>query len=104
MTTVNSILKEIYEKKIQDQLQSETVAMKRVEHTSDGVTSDVGGKYVVFPIRTVRNAGVGARAEGEQLPSSGQQGYAAGRVSLKYLYGSVQLNGQVFELADKDFQ
>ena len=104
LTTVNSILKEIYEKKIQDQLQSETVALKRIERTSDGVTSDVGGKYVVFPIRTQRNAGVGARLENEALPAAGQQGYAAGRVSLKYLYGSVQITGPTLELANKDFQ
>lgn len=104
LTTVNSILKEVYEKKIQDQLQVETVALKRIERTSDGVTSDVGGKYVVFPIRISRNAGVGARGENEALPVAGNQGYAAGRVSLKYLYGSVQITGPTIELADKDFQ
>src|SRR5213075_218351 len=36
--------------------------------------------------------------------TAGNQGYAAARVSLKYLYGSVQLTGQTIELADKDFQ
>jgi len=104
LTTVNAILKEVYEKQIQDQLQSETVGLKRIETTSDGITQNVGGKYVVFPIRIARNAGVGARGENEALPTAGNQGYAAGQVSLKYLYGSVQLTGQTIELADKDFQ
>jgi hypothetical protein len=40
----------------------------------------------------------------QALPTPGQQGYNAGQVSLKYLYGGVRITGQVFELADKDFQ
>lgn len=101
---MSAILKEIYEGPISDQLQSDVVGLKRIERTSEGVTSDVGGKYVVFPVRTRRNAGIGARNELEVLPSPGQQGYNAGRVSLKYLYGAVRISGQTFELADSNFQ
>lgn len=104
MTTVNSILKEVYEKQIRDQLYNEAIGLKRIERSSEGVTSEVGGKYVTFPIRTRRNAGIGGRNELEALPIAGQQGYAAARVSLKYLYGLTRLSGQTFELADKDFQ
>jgi len=104
LTTVNAILKEVYEDQIRDQLQSETVGFKRIERTSEGVTNEVGGKYVTFPVRTKRNAGVGARNEMEALPSPGQQGYQAARVSLKYQYGAVQLTGQTIELADSNFQ
>ena len=45
LTTVNAILKEVYEPKIQDQLQHDAVALKRIEKSSDGVVSEVGGKY-----------------------------------------------------------
>lgn len=104
LTTVNNILKEVYEKQIQDQLQSETVAMKRIEKSAEGIQQDVGGKYVVFPTRNARNAGIGARLENEALPVAGQQGYGAARVGLKYLYGGVQLSGPTIELADKNYQ
>lgn len=104
MTVVDSILKEIYEPKLRDQLQSDTVTMKRVEKTSEGVTHDVGGKYVVFPIRTRRNHGIGARNENEALPNPKSQKYAAARVKLAYLYGAASLTGQTMELAEKNPQ
>lgn len=104
MVTVDNILKEVYEGDLQDQLQSETVALKRIERSSEGVTHEVGGKYVTFPIRTKRNHGVGARGELEALPIPRTQSYEAARVGLKYLYGGIELSGQTFELADKNFQ
>jgi len=104
LTSVSAILKEVYEGPISDQLVNEVVGLKRIERTSEGITSDIGGKYVVFPIRTKRNSGIGARNELEVLPAPGQQGYNAGRVSLKYLYGSCRISGQTFELADSNFQ
>jgi hypothetical protein len=104
MTTVDNILKEVYEGQLQDQLQSDTITLKRIEKSSEGVTHEVGGKYVTFPIRTKRNHGVGARGEMEALPIARKQSYETARVGLKYLYGSLELSGQTFELADKNFQ
>lgn len=104
LTTVDALLKELYESSLRDQLYNEAIGLKRIERTSEGVTNDVGGKYVVFPIRTKRNQGIGARREGELLPTPGQQGYAAARVGLKYLYGGVRLTGQTIELADSNPQ
>jgi len=104
MTTVSSLLKEVYEKQLREQLNNDVVTLRRVEKTSEGVTSEVGGRYVTFPIHTKRNAGIGARNELEALPTAGQQGYNAARVALKYLYGLVRLSGQTFELANENFQ
>jgi hypothetical protein len=104
MTTISAITKELYEKDMQDQLNNSTTALTRVQKTSEGVSSDVGGKYVVFPIHTKRNSGIGARNESEALPTAGQQGTAAARVGLKYLYGRVQLTGQTMELAKSNPQ
>ena len=104
LTTANNILKEIYEPKIRDQLENWNVASKRIEQTSEGVTSDVGGKYVVFPVHTRRNSGIGARLEMEQLPTAGNQGYQRAQVSLAYLYGAVRLSGHSMELANSNFQ
>lgn len=105
MTTVNNILKEVYEDGgINDQLQNEVQALRRIEKTSEGVTHEVGGKYVRFPIRTKRNHGMGARNENEALPIPRSQSYESAQVGLKYLYGALELTGQTFELADKNFQ
>lgn len=104
LAVVDSILKEVYEDRIRDQLQSEIVTLKRIESSSEGVTHEVGGKYVTFPIRTRRNHGIGARNENEALPDPRSQKYASARVKLKYLYGAVSLTGQTFELAEKNFQ
>lgn len=105
MTTVDNILKEVYEDGgIHDQLQTEITALKRIEKSSEGVTHEVGGKYVRFPIRTKRNHGIGARNESEALPIAQSQSYESAQVKLKNLYGAIQLTGQTFELADKNFQ
>lgn len=104
LTTASAILKEIYEPKIQDQLQNESVALKRIEKSSDGIETTVGGKYVTFPLHTRRNQGIGARNEMEALPTAGQQGYAAARIALRYLYGAVRLSGQSMRLADSNAQ
>lgn len=104
MTTVDGVLKEVYEPRVRDQLNSEIITLKRIERTSEGVGHDVGGKYVAFPIRTRRNHGVGARNENEALPDPRSQKYAAARINLAYLYGALSLTGQTFELADSNPQ
>jgi hypothetical protein len=102
LATVAALCKEIYEPRIAKQLNDESVTIKRITRTSDGVSSEVGGKYVTFPIKTRRNAGIGARNENEALPTAGQQGYNAARIGLKYLYGRIQLTGQTIELVDSN--
>lgn len=104
MSTVDNILKEVYEGEVNDQLQSDVIALKRIERSSEGVTHHVGGKYVRFPIRTKRNHGIGARLENTPLPTAQTQGYEDAQVKLKYQYGAIELTGQTFELADKDYQ
>lgn len=104
LTTATNILKEIYEPRIREQMQNLTKTAKRIEQSSEGVTSEVGGKYVKFPVHVKRNQGIGARNEMEQLPSAGNQGYAAATVGLTHLYGQVRLSGQSIELAKSNFQ
>ncbi len=104
LAIVDNLLKEVYEPSLRDQLQSDQITLKRIEQTSEGVTSEVGGKYVTFPIRVKRNHGIGARAENTPLPNAQSQKYASARVSLSYLYGAAELTGQTMKLAQKDFQ
>lgn len=105
MTTLQNIepyLKEVYEGRIREQLNNETVTLKRVQRSSSGVSQDTGGKYVTFPIHTRRNPGIGSRGEMDALPKPGSQGHAAARIGLKYGYGGVQLTGQTIALSDTD--
>lgn len=104
LTTVSAILKEVYEEDVREQMDNGAVALKRIEKSSEGVSSEVGGKYVAFPIKTRRNQGIGARNELEALPVAGQQGFTGARIGLKYLYGLVRLSGQTIELADTNYQ
>lgn len=99
MTTVDGILKEVYEGQINNQLNEERVTMKRIERTSDNVTDNIGGKYVVFPVRSSRNHGISYRAESGALAAAGNQGYKAAQESLKYGYGRVKFTGQLMRLA-----
>ena len=102
LATIESYLKEVYQGRIREQLNDEIVALKRITRSGAGVTNEVGGKYVTFPIHTRRNSGIGSRFESEALPAPGQQGHAAARVGLKYAYGGVQLTGQAISLSDTD--
>lgn len=99
LTTVNGILKEVYEGQINDQLANEQTLLKRVIKSSEGTFENAGGKYVVFPVRKSRNHGISYRAENGALAAAGSQGYAATQENLKYGYGRVRLTGQVMELA-----
>lgn len=105
LTTAANILKEVYEPRVRDQLQSEVIAIARIEKTSEGVeTNSVGGKYVRFAVRVKRNHGIGARNEMEALPNPRTQDYRDAQVGLSYNYGAIQLSGQSFELAESNEQ
>jgi len=105
MTTADNILKEVYEPRVRDQLQSQIVTLSRIQKTSEGVESDaIGGKYVRFAVRVKRNHGIGARNEMEALPNPKTQDYRSSQLKLAYLYGAIQLSGQTFELAESNAQ
>lgn len=105
LTTAANILKEVYEPKINDQLQSEIITIQRIESTTEGVSNDsVGGKYVRFAVRVKRNHGIGARNEMEALPNPRTQDYRDAQLRLSYNYGAIQLSGQSFALAESNTQ
>lgn len=102
---INSItpyLKEVYQGRIREQLNQDTLTLKRITRSGAGVTNETNGKYVTFPVHTRRNSGIGSRLESEALPVPGQQGHAAARVALKYGYGGIQITGQAISLSDSD--
>lgn len=104
LSTLEAISKEIYEGKLRDQLGNECTTLNRIKSSTKDVTSEVGGKYVTFPIHVGRNAGIGARNENDRLPDAGHQKTVAVRTGLKYLYGAMELTGQAIELIDTNPQ
>lgn len=105
MTTADQILKEVYEPRVRDQLQSEIMTLSRIEKTSEGVESDaIGGRFVRFGVRVQRNHGIGARLEMEALPNPKTQDYRSSQLKLAYLYGAIQMSGPLFELATTNVQ
>ena len=104
LTTVDALTKEVYGPRIVDQMENETVLTKRIEKTSRGTESQVGGKYVTFPLKVRRNHGIGYRNELQQLQAAGQQGWTNVRVPLKYGYGRVHLSGQTIDLVSENYQ
>jgi hypothetical protein len=102
LASITPFLKEVYQGRLREQLNNDTKTLKRILRSNSGVTNEVGGKYVTFPVHTRRNSGIGSRNEMEALPTPGQQGTAAARVGLKYGYGGVQLTGQAIALSDTD--
>lgn len=103
LTTVDAITKEIYGPRIEEQLEDEIILTKRIEKSSAGTTSEVGGKYVTFPLHTGRNSGIGYRNENEQLQDAGNQSYRSVRVGLAYGYGRVRMTGQTMDLVDANY-
>lgn len=104
LASIDAYLKEVYTGKVRRQLNDSITTLKRIQRSGSGISSDIPGKYVTFPIHTRRNAGIGSRNEMDPLPVPGQQAYAAARVGLKHAYGGFQITGQAIDQAKKDEQ
>lgn len=105
MAQLDPLLKEVYEGSLNDQLNDDTTAYSRLQTSGKGVADNpFGGKYVQFAIHTGRNQGIGARNENEALPDAGRQKTNYGRQNLKYQYAGIEITGQVWALATKNYQ
>ena len=89
LSSVSDILKEYYLGPVAEQLNNEVLLLSRLESRSE----DLVGKRAYVPLHTTRSGGIGARAERDQLPTAGNQGYSKAVYDLKYLYGRVQVTG-----------
>src|SRR3990167_464541 len=95
----DNVLKEFYEPPLRDTLNND-IPLFKVLDASD---KEFSGRRVVFPVKTSRNAGVGARAENGALPTAGNQGYSLAVVSATYQYGRVQVSGPTLQAGKNAF-
>lgn len=99
LTTINNILKELYESPVVRQLNDEILLLQRLDSSSDEI---IVGKYAVVPLSIGRTGGVGDRPEFGTLPSSGNQRYAQAQYDLKYKYARIGVSGPAIAKSSKD--
>jgi hypothetical protein len=90
------VLKVFYLGPIREQLNTATVLLSKLDREEG--TQDVYGKSFTVPLHVGRNnsAGVGV-AENGTLPDAGAQGYHTATVPNKYVYGRLQVTGQIIK-------
>lgn len=96
------MLKEVWPDAFETAFSQEVVGIARVERTSDGISTDFSGRYVVIPMKVRRNQGIGSRAERAILPLPGKQGWVGSRVTMRYQYGIGDITMQGLKLADTE--
>ncbi|MBW2148127.1 MAG: phage major capsid protein [Deltaproteobacteria bacterium] len=98
LNNISNALKEFYLPAIREQLNTDTILLKRLAR--DEV--NVSGKEAVILLHTGRNKGIGARADGGALPSAGYQHYTQAKVPMKYNYGRIELSGPTIKATRDD--
>ena len=87
---------------LHEQLRDKNPALQLIEASSSNITKN--GKEVIFDTHIGRNQGIGARGIREKLPLAGAQKYKQAHLYLTNLYGSIEVDGQLFEQASEDYQ
>ena len=87
---------------LHEQLRDKNPALQLIESSASNITRN--GKEVIFDTHLGRNQGIGARGIREVLPTAGAQKYKQAHLYLTNLYGSIEVDGQLFEQAADDYQ
>lgn len=98
LTLADAVLKEDYKGPLRKQINDMNVLSAQVAKNRD----DIYGRRAIVPLQISRNTGVGARLEGEQMPTAGNQGTVDQIVSLRSNYGRIRLTRQVISRMEKD--
>lgn len=98
MTSGLANLKNYYQGPIIDGLNEELPIYRAAEKVKNAYT----GQQVVRPVRVRRNQGVGAVAEGGNLPSIGRQTLASAQIASKYNYLRFGVTAQMIKSSMND--
>lgn len=94
LAVANAVTKIGYDD-IHDQLDDYIVALQFIERGAKYIND--ANQEVQFAAKMGRTRGIGARKEGENLPTAGQGKNARASLFLKYQYGTIEGTGQVFK-------
>lgn len=100
VSTVSKVLKDRYLGPLNRQLNDDVVVFQILGLDSKNI--DLDGNQAVVPLHKGRSTGIGARLEGETLPSAGYQPYEKAVFDLAYLYGRAQFSGQAIQKTKTD--
>jgi len=95
-TTVSSfdaVLKEVYEKTIQDLTNKKTTALDLFQKESGSWE----GRRVRYPVNLGRNQGQMSTTENGTLPDAGNEVYVETQIPIRYHHGRIQLSIQVIK-------
>lgn len=98
LTNADAVLKEVYEGPARDQLNNTVALLAQLEKN----TEDIEGRRAVLSIHVQRSSGVGARAEGDDLPAAGNQKYAEERIPVKHQYARISVTGPAIRATKSD--
>lgn len=91
ISRINDALKRFYIGPMRSQLNNATVLLSRLQRNSEDVSGDTLTAYV--PLIHERNQGVGARADGGDLPTARYRGVKQTAIPLRYNYGRIEVSG-----------
>lgn len=89
VAALDPVLKDLYGPAVIDQLNNEIAVFQLLDVTSENLV----GRDIILGLHTSRSGGVGARDEGDNLPTASAQSYQKAIFNLKYLYGRGQVTG-----------
>lgn len=90
ISTIQSLLKDVYLPPIIEQLNNSVLLLSRIENVTD---AELVGNQVVVPLHKGRTGAIGTRGELGALPTSGNQAFAKAVYDLTYHYGRIQVSG-----------
>lgn len=93
-SSYDAVLKDLYEGAIRDQVVTNAKMYRRFQ---DKDAKLWGGRQVTYPIRTGRNQGVGAYAEGGSFPTPGRNAYTNVSIPMRYVGGRIRLTSQAMK-------
>lgn len=98
LTTADAILKEDYQPMVREQLNNANAYSAQLKRTSEGVS----GREALLALHTDYNEGVGARKEGEDLPTAGSTGWVNEKVPVYKNTGRLQISIELIKASVKD--
>lgn len=89
LAAIDPVLKDLYGPTVIDQLNNEILVFQLLDVTAENLV----GRDIILGLHTSRSGGIGARDEGDNLPTASAQQYQKAIFNLKYLYGMGQVTG-----------